>query len=152
MQETVQQNYFNPTRTRTDRCWIAKSYIFSEISFICWFRVIRVLFYIFWSLHSWRNWQSGRHGIGDTAVLRWLIPVVLYSNVILQKSYTAHTVYRFSRLLLLVLLTGHHQAFVLSRAVQWNLYFHREGWVSGVRLVNKAKTSNLENLYRVQQK
>jgi len=59
----VQQNYLNPIHTGTDRCWIAKYSTLSEISFMCWFRVFRVLFYIFWSLHSWRNWWSGRHGI-----------------------------------------------------------------------------------------
>ena len=38
------------------------------ISFICWFRVIRVLFCVFWSLHSWRRW-SRKWGSGDIAMV-----------------------------------------------------------------------------------
>ena len=30
-----------------------------DISFICWFGVIRVLFCVLWSLHSWRSQWSG---------------------------------------------------------------------------------------------
>ena len=31
-----------------------------DISYICWFWVIRVLFCIFWGLHFWRSWWSRR--------------------------------------------------------------------------------------------
>jgi len=34
-----------------------------DISFICWFTVIRVLFCVFWSLHSWRSWCSRRQWV-----------------------------------------------------------------------------------------
>jgi hypothetical protein len=30
---------------------------------ICWLSVIRVLFCIFWSLHSWRSWWGRKQGI-----------------------------------------------------------------------------------------
>ena len=33
------------------------------ISFICWFRAIRVFFCILWSLHSWKYWWSRRQGV-----------------------------------------------------------------------------------------
>ena len=33
------------------------------ISFSCWFKVIKVLFYVFWSLYSWRSWWSRRQGV-----------------------------------------------------------------------------------------
>ena len=31
-----------------------------DISFICWFTVIRVLFCVFWGLHRWRSWWNKR--------------------------------------------------------------------------------------------
>ena len=31
--------------------------------FICWFGVIRVFFYVLWSLHSWRSRWSSREGV-----------------------------------------------------------------------------------------
>ena len=34
-----------------------------DISFICSFRVISVLFCVFWSLHSWGSWWHRRQGI-----------------------------------------------------------------------------------------
>jgi len=34
-----------------------------NISFICWFRVIRVLFCVFWSLHSSRRWWRRIQGV-----------------------------------------------------------------------------------------
>ena len=33
-----------------------------DIVFICWFRIIRVLFVV-WSLYSWRSWWSKRQGV-----------------------------------------------------------------------------------------
>ena len=33
------------------------------IFLICWFRAIRVLFCVFWSLYSWRSWQIRRQGV-----------------------------------------------------------------------------------------
>lgn len=34
-----------------------------DIYFICWLRVIRVLFCVFWSLHSWQSWWSRKQEV-----------------------------------------------------------------------------------------
>ena len=33
-----------------------------DISFICWFSIISVLFCVLWCIHSWRSWWSRRLG------------------------------------------------------------------------------------------
>jgi len=53
-----------------------------DISFICWFKVIRVLFYVLWSLHSWRSWWNRKIWVSryhncwhtDTWRLFWTYP------------------------------------------------------------------------------
>ena len=50
-------SYFFVTAT----IWPAQLHL--DISFICWFTVIRVLFFVFWSLHSWRSWCSRRQWV-----------------------------------------------------------------------------------------
>ena len=49
-------------------------------SFSCWFMVIRILFCIIWSLHSWRSWWSSRQGswgaitVDAWTFISWCLP------------------------------------------------------------------------------
>jgi len=37
--------------------------VYLEVSFVCWFWVIKVLFCVFWSLNSLRSWWSWKQGV-----------------------------------------------------------------------------------------
>ena len=48
--------------TYTSAALLIRGVFHWDLPFICWFRVIRVLLCVFWSLQSWRSWCSRKKG------------------------------------------------------------------------------------------
>ena len=61
-----------------------------DISYVCWFKVIGPLFFVFWSFDSWRSWWSGRQAVrryhsGWSALLETVLNVCLRSAFLMKE-------------------------------------------------------------------
>ena len=61
------------------------------------------------------------------SLLRWFIPIVLFKSYTRKHSLTLH-MYKFSMLLILGLLTIHHQTIFIIKSCPVNTYPHIYDW------------------------